>query len=324
MRFSPRLCRLAGCCVLSISIVLLEALPAFTQGSPPERSFPTHGNPKVVVSNASNILIYTWAKNEVSVTAETTGSAVKAEEVIIKAESNKLDISCRPSKPDRNISISLRVPAKASLEIKSYSNKVEVTDPTGQLTIIAGKEYLFLNVPESSSLDMRLAPNASEHRELGRGGFARIGIGTRQSGGKGPPFVKVTAEKTQVTVAHGFVGPGTSSAPFTPPPKPLTIAATTIARRNSSMARALGKSSPQLIRPQRDKDKADNSPETAEEDALKTQDPPHQLECQRDRQRREGATWTHPERLQHLRRRRASTNIILFAGTIAIQPRPSH
>ena len=58
--------------------------------------------------------------------------------------------------------------------------------------------------------------------------------------------------------------------PFTPPPKPLTIAATTIARRNSSMARALRKSSPQLIRPPRDKSNAESSPETAEEgDALK-------------------------------------------------------
>lgn len=268
MRFNPRLCRLTGRFVVSFSFGLLNVLSGFAQNPQSEQSFPTNGNPKIVISNASTILITSWDKNEVSVTKETARSSLKAEEVIIKSGSNKLDISCHPSKPDRPISITLRVPAKASLEIKSHGNKIEIMEPAGQLTILAGKEYLFLNVPESSSLDMKYARNVTQQRQLGQGGFARIGIGTRQAGGTGPPFVKVTAEKTQVNVAHGYVGPATAGAPFTPIPKPLTIAATTIARRNSAMSRALRKSNPHLIRPQREQS-AQLSSENIEEGALK-------------------------------------------------------
>jgi len=265
MHFSMRSYRLVGCCIFSISIALLDALPGFTQAPQPERSFPTQDNPKVVISNASTISITSWDKNEVSIATEVSGSVVKAQEVIIKSESNKVDISCRPAKPERRISVTLRVPAKAVLEIKSHGNKVEVKEPTGLVSILAGKEYFHLNVPQTSSLDMRDAPQAVDYRQIGQGGWARIGIGKRQVGGTGPPFVKVTAETAQVTVAHGYFS---VAAATTPAPKPLTIAATTIARRNSSMARALRRSNPQLIRPQRDQSATLNSADT-EEGALK-------------------------------------------------------
>jgi Ca-activated chloride channel homolog len=265
MHFSMRSYRLVGCCIFSISIALLDALSGFSQAPQPEQSFPTQANPKVVISNASTISITSWDKNEVSIATEVSGSVVKAQEVIIKSESNKLDISCRPAKPDRRISLTLRVPAKAVLEIKSHGNKVEVKEPRGLVSILAGKEYFHLNVPESSSLDMRDAPQAVDYRQFGQGGWARIGIGKRQVGGTGPPFVKVTAETAQVTVAHGNIFIATAN---TPAPKPLTIAATTIARRNSSMARVLRRSNPQLIRPQRDQSSAANSADI-EEGALK-------------------------------------------------------
>ena len=261
MQFNPR--RLAGCFAISIIIILLDALSGFTQAPQLPRSFPTQDNPTVVISNASTILITPWDKKEVSIVKEASGSVVKAEEVVIKAESNKLDISCHPAKPDRHISLTLRVPAKTFLEIRSYGSKAEVREPTEQLTILAGKEYFYLVVPESSRLDMRDAPNAVEHRQIGQSGSARIGIGRGQVGGTGPPFVKVTAEKTQVTVALRYTGPAISVT------KPLTIAATTIARRSSSMARALRRSNPQLIRPQRDQAPAANSADAAEEGALK-------------------------------------------------------
>lgn len=269
MHFSLRARRLVGCCIFSVTIVLLDALSGFTQAPQLPLSFPTQDNPTVVISNASTILITPWDKKEVSIVKQIAGSVVKAEEVVIKSESNKLDISCRPAKPDRRISLSLRVPAKTFLEIKSYGNKTEVKEPSEQLTILGGKEYVYLNVPERSNLDMKNAPNAVEHRQLGLGGFARIGIGRRQAGGPGPPFIKVTAETTQVTVTHGYIGSATSGGPGTTVTKPLTIAATTIARRNNSMARALRRSNPQLIRPQRDQGPAANSAETPEEGALK-------------------------------------------------------
>ena len=257
---------LAGCCVISILIVLVDALQGLTQAPRLEQSFPTHDNPKIVISNASTISITSWQKNAVSIAMEAAGSVLSAQEVVINPENNKLDISCHPAKPDRHITLTLRVPAKAFLEIKNNGNKVEVKEPAGQITILAGKEYVHLNLPESSSLDMEYAPRAVEHRQIGQGGSARIGIGKRHVGGTGPPFVKVTADTAQVSVAHGYIGSGTSSAPGTKPP---TIAATTIARRNNSMARALQRSNPQLIRPQRDQASPGNSANTADEGALK-------------------------------------------------------
>lgn len=268
MQFNP-VRRLAGCSVLCITLVLLGAPLGFTQTPQAERRFPTQDNPKLVISNASTVSITSWDKKEVSIVGEASGTALKPEELIIKAENNKLDISCRPAKPDKRISLTLRVPAKALLEIRSDGNKVEVKEPVGQITILAGKDYFHLSVPESSNLDMKLAPNSLEHRQLGPGGFARIGIGNRQSGGTGPPFVKVTAQTAQVTVTHGSIGTASSNVPFTPVPKPLTIAATTIARRNSAMSRALRRSNPQLIRPQRDQSPPVNPADAGEEGALK-------------------------------------------------------
>src|SRR6185295_7050607 len=100
------------------------------------------------------------------VIAEVSGVAVPAEELAMKAESNKVNISCNPSKPDRNIALTLSVPSKAVIEIKAYGNRVEIKEP-GSISLSASKEQLLLSVPESSTLDMQEAPNAFEARQLG-------------------------------------------------------------------------------------------------------------------------------------------------------------
>ena len=66
MRLRPRQYRRARCCVLSITIVLLNNLSAFTQTIQTEWSFPTFNSPRVVISNASLISIVCWDKSEVS------------------------------------------------------------------------------------------------------------------------------------------------------------------------------------------------------------------------------------------------------------------
>lgn len=264
MNFRSRSYRLTGCCILAITIILLDGLAGFTQAPQTEHSFPTQDNPRITISNASTISIAPWEKNEVSIAAKVSGASIQVDEVRIKPEKNKVEISCHPSKPDRNISLTLRVPSKAVLEIKSQGNKVEIKQPAGQITIIASQESIQLSVPESSVLDMLDAPNAVEHRQMGPGGFARMGIGKQRSG-TGPPFVKVTAATAQVIAARGYIAPVTPVAQFTRNP---TLAATTIARRTSSMSRALGRSNPQLIRPRRDQPSTVNSPDI-EDGALK-------------------------------------------------------
>lgn len=263
MTLASKAYRVTWCCIVSITTILLSCLTGFPNPPQAEHRFPTQDNPRISISNASRVSITSWDKKEVSIATEVSGPSIPIDEVRIKPEKNKLEITCNPSKPDRNISLTLRVPAKAVLEIKSQGNKVEVKEPAGQITIIASQESIQLTVPESSILDMLDAPKAVEHRQMGPG-FARIGIGRRRSG-TGPPFVKVVAATAQVIVGRGYLAPVTPVPQFAQKP---TLAATTIARRTSSMSRALRRSNPQLIRPSREQ-QSTARPADAEADALK-------------------------------------------------------
>ena len=230
--------------VISISIILFGGASGLTQvTSPPENRFPTQNNPRITVYDAYALTIFAWERNEVAVAAEVSGATISASEVRIKAEKNKIEISCEPSKPDRKILLTVRAPAKAFVELKTLGHRVEIKEPVGRIEIVAAKDSIQLGVPDSASLDMTEAPNAMEHRQMS-GGFARIGIGRRRTG-TGAPYVKVTAATAMVLATRGSIVPVT---PVVLPPKNPTFAATTIARRNSSMSRALNRSYPQLIR----------------------------------------------------------------------------
>jgi VWFA-related protein len=264
MHLSPRVRRLASCCLLAITIVLLKGPSAFTQGPQPEQTFPTQDNPRVVISNASTISINSWDKKEVSIGASVLGGAVQPEELKIKAEKNKLEISCHPSKPDRNMSVTLHVPVKALLEITAYGNTIEVKQPEEQITIKLSRELVQLTLPEYTGLDMRAAPRAFVRRSMGQG-VATIGIG-RNVMGTGPPFVKVTAPMAQVAASLG--SPEALTRPAIT--RPMTRAAQSIARRSGSMSQALRKSNPQLIRPaSRIDNAAPAAPKEGEDGALK-------------------------------------------------------
>lgn len=231
----------AICCLLCLTIVPLSSLSARThQALQTEWSFPTQNNPRVFISNASLISINSWDKSEVSIKAEVLAAEIQTQEVRIKAEPNKLDISCDPAKSDRKIFLTVNLPLKSVLEIKTNGNMIQVTDPTEQIIINnASRELLQLSVPESSALDMKDARQAVERRQLGPLGNARIGLGGQRVG-NGPPFVKVTAARTLVVVTRGTIEP---------PQRHPTLAAATIARRSGSLGEALRRSAPQLIRP---------------------------------------------------------------------------
>ena len=237
-----RFYRHAGGCALFIATIFVGCLLGFTQTPQIGRSFPTEDNPRVVIWNAFAISITSWEKREVSIAASIMGAAAQAEEVSIKSENNNLVISCHPSKRDRNISLVLRVPAKAVVEIKNDANTVQVKEPEGQIIIFASKTFIQLVVRESSTLDMEDAPNAFALQRVEQGRVARIAIGRRRTG-TGRPYVKVTATKAQIAVT---LDPDELAR------KSPTLAAQTIARRGGLMGEALRRSSPQLIRPHRD------------------------------------------------------------------------
>jgi hypothetical protein len=221
--------------------VLLNSPPARNQQTPlTEWIFPTSNNPRIVISNASLVSIIAWDKSEVLVKADVLATQIQSDEVRIKSSNRRLQVECSPAKPDRKVFLIVRVPAKAFLSIETNGNSIQVTEPADQIIIsFASREMLQLTVPESSALDMKEARNAVERRQLGPLGNARIGISGSQLG-SGPPYVKVSAPKALVVVSRGFIEP---------PPRAPTLAATTIARRKGSMAEALRRSAPHLIRP---------------------------------------------------------------------------
>ena len=229
--------------VISISI-LSNCVSGVTQAPRPEHQFPTENNPRITIANADSVTIIAWERNSVSITAEVSGQSISTNEVRIKPEKNKIDISCEPSKPDRKILLTVRAPVKAFVDLKTQGHRVEVKEPDGRIQIVATRESIQIAVPERASLDMTDAPNAQEHRQLGTG-FARIGIGKRRTG-VAAPYIKVTAATALVIATRGQMAQ--LNATIKPPPKNPTIAATTIARRNSSMSRALNRSNPQLFR----------------------------------------------------------------------------
>jgi VWFA-related protein len=240
MRLYLRPNRRVTFCILSLVTILLNRLPAFTQATEIEWSFPAQNSPRIWISNASLVSIVAWDKSEVSIKADVLATKIQAGEVKVKQENNRLIVSCVPAKPDRKIFLIVRAPAKSFLEIEINGNTVQVTQPADQIVIShASNELLQLGVPESSSLDMKEAPHAVERRPLGPLGNARIGLGGQRVG-EGPPYVKVKAPKALVVVTRGVIES---------PQRPATLAASTIARRNGPMADALRRSAPQLIRP---------------------------------------------------------------------------
>ena len=253
MCLTPVSHRSTAYCGSLIAVVLLTFEPSFSQVPKAGQSFPTQDNPRIVITNPSTVSIIPWDKREVSVIAEVAGVAVPAEELVMKPENNKLTISCNPSKPDRNITLTLNVPSRAVLEIKAYGNRVEIKEP-GRISLNASKDLLLLSVPESSTLDMQGAPNAFEARQIGPGGYAQMGIGGRRSGG-GPPYVKVNAATARVAITRGIIRPMT---------RVPTLAASTIARRGGVMGQVLRGSNPQLVRPQHEQPAAVDS--TAQEE----------------------------------------------------------
>jgi len=245
-------------CVLFSATILSAGLPGFITSAQTDKSYPTQDNPRVVISNAFAVSITPWEKREVSIATSDSGVEPRADEVTVRANGNSIEVSCHPSSRDRRISLSLRVPIRAFVEIKNENNAVQVSQLEGQVLVFAATGFIQLVARESATLDMDEAPNAFAIRRVDQSRTARVAIGRRRMG-TGIPYVKVIAPKAQVAVT---LTPDVLSR------KPVTLAAQTIARRGGLMGEALRKSSPELIRPHRDDNLPSGTSEKAE-DALK-------------------------------------------------------
>ncbi|HSB08183.1 MAG TPA: VWA domain-containing protein [Blastocatellia bacterium] len=246
----------AACLLVSGATILMVCPASFTQAPQGERSFPTQDNPKVVISNASTVAIQSWDKNAVSISAGVAAAPVKIEEVLITQEKDTLSVSCHPVEPNRRIMLTVQVPRKAVLEIKSDGNTVQVNEPAGRITVtLASKDLINLDAPGYTVIStsgvsfMKVTPKR----------VSRDDEDLRPYGNRSAVIVKMTAPKAMVLA---------TLKSYEPAKKPLTLAAQTIARRAGLMGEALRRTNPQLLRPQRDQTEP-VSPTDSEEGALK-------------------------------------------------------
>jgi VWFA-related protein len=224
--------------ILSTTLFLTNHLFGHSQSSAREWNFPNQRNPLIAIWNASSVTISSWDKDEVSIRAEGLSSVVKPDEVLVKRDNHRLQVSCSPGKQGRRIFLTLHVPAKSVLDISTDDSAVRITEPVERISVdFTLKTFVQLSVPMTAELDMKEAPKAVARRQQPQGGFEQFEIGNSRMG-PGPPHVKVAAAKSLVSATIGGLEPL---------PRQATFAATTIARRGGLMGEALRKSSPQLI-----------------------------------------------------------------------------
>jgi len=237
MRLAPNVYR-SFSIILSTALFLTNNLFGHSQSSAREWNFPNQHNPLIAIWNASSVTISSWEKDEVSIRAEVLSSVIKPDDVTVKRDNHRLEVSCSPGKQGRRILLTLHVPAKSVLDISADGSAIRITEPGERISVdFTFKTFVRLNVPTTAELDMKAAPKAVARRQQPQGGFEQFEIGNSRMG-TGPPFVKVAAAKSVVSATIGGVEPL---------PRKATFAATTIARRGGLMGEALRKSAPQLI-----------------------------------------------------------------------------
>ena len=237
MRLAPNVYR-SFRIILSTTLFLTNHLFGHSQSSAREWHYPNQRNPLIAIWNASSVTISSWDRDEVSIRAEVLSSVVKPDEMLVKRDNHRLEVSCSPGKQGRRIFLTLQVPAKSVLDISTAGSTVRITEPVERISVdFTLKTFVQLNVPTTAELDMKEAPKGVARRQQPQGGFEQFEIGNSRIG-TGPPYVKVTATKSLVSATIGGVEPLQR--------KP-TFAATTIARRGGLMGQALSKSAPKLI-----------------------------------------------------------------------------
>src|SRR5690349_7800149 len=121
-------------------LALALLLPGYTVSAPlaPQSfsNFETNDSPRIIVNNAYSVTITPWDYNRVTINNEVSGPTIPVDEIKLKRDKNRFEITCIPSKPDRNIYLMLKVPKKAFIELRNKDNKLDVKDPTGTVEIV--------------------------------------------------------------------------------------------------------------------------------------------------------------------------------------------
>src|SRR5207247_7429258 len=86
------------CCILFITTALLGCPSGSSLTQQIGRTYTTNDSPLVFIWNASVVTIEPSKQKEVSVVAEVLAAAIQADEISIKSENNRIDITCHPKR----------------------------------------------------------------------------------------------------------------------------------------------------------------------------------------------------------------------------------
>ena len=256
-RLSPTQVCQQGACFLVLSVIFSTLSPApASQAQALIETFPAAPKQKVVIINAPKVSISAWDKKQVAVAASAP-TQVTEEEITMQSIGGRLEIICHAA-PDKSIMLTLRLPATATLEWKTYGHRVDIREPAGTINLTASKTALHLDVPVRAQVDVKEAGNVSMHlKQTSASAGASAAADARP--GTGPPYVTVTARTAQVLVSNGPLPsqpprpsanasqPSQPRPSYTAPAPSMSQAARAIAGRGGAMGQALRRSHPQLI-----------------------------------------------------------------------------
>src|SRR5215475_6300034 len=158
MRLAPNVYR-SFSIILSTALFLTNNLFGHSQSSAREWNFPNQHNPLIAIWNASSVTISSWEKDEVSIRAEVLSSVIKPDDVTVKRDNHRLEVSCSPGKQGRRILLTLHVPAKSVLDISADGSAIRITQPGERISVdFTFKTLVPLPVPTTAELDMKAAP----------------------------------------------------------------------------------------------------------------------------------------------------------------------
>jgi Ca-activated chloride channel family protein len=245
---------------LAGAVLWLVGLNVIAASKGIERIVPATGIDRIIVSNAASIAINAWENDQVKLVAVTPSidskDNVRDRDITITSDKGVMEISCSPTK---SISLTLNVPSRKILNIKTFDGSIEIKNPVGPIfidirmvnstrisedrfrVVADQRQVIRLETPPGASIDLSDVQWASFCDYLLPGNPCRSG--SHRQIGAGPPYAKLSKTDARVSV---FGPPLEALAPLA---RKLTFAAETIARHNNRMGQAIRKVEPRLSKP---------------------------------------------------------------------------
>ena len=247
--------------LLVCSIIWFHGQNAIVIGKGLERHIPTAGIRQINISNASGLAITAWEIEEVKLVARATPGDVKDQDIKVSSANGVIEIECSRQK---TISLTLQVPSREIVNIKTYDGTIEIKDLVGT-TFIDNETELSskLSADRSTTVTypkrvvrLETVPGASVNLDDVSSAFVCDYVqgsnpcrtASRRKVGSGLPRITFSQTAAKVNV---FGPPFSAIFPVAPVARKLTFAAQTIAQHNNRIGRAIRQVEPRLSLPDR-------------------------------------------------------------------------